>query len=218
MLKLGEKGAIVQQDKKTYAIAPHLPCGVVSTEQLRTIADVAEKYNAAAVKVTSAARIALVGIKEEDIDNAWKDLEIPPGHAVGLCMRSIKVCPGTTFCVMGKQNSLGLGMKLDKQYHGMDLPSKTKMAVSGCKNQCAENCIKDVSLVGTKSGWTLLVGGKGAAKPRLAETLVEGLDSDKALESVGKVIDYYRENGKKGERIGDMIDRISLETLKKAVC
>ena len=217
MLKLGEKGAILQKDGKTYAIAPHFPCGVIANEQLRLIADVAEKYNAAAVKITSAARIAIVGIKEEDIDNAWEDLGISPGHAVGLCIRSIKVCPGTTFCRLGHQDSLGIGMKLDEQYHGMELPSKTKMAVSGCQNQCAENCIKDVSLVGKKSGWDLLVGGQGAAKPRLADTLAEGLDSDEALKSISKVIDYYRENGKKGERIGKMIDRIGLETLKTAV-
>ena len=30
MLKLGEKGAIIQRDKETYAIAPHIPCGVVT--------------------------------------------------------------------------------------------------------------------------------------------------------------------------------------------
>jgi len=28
MLKLGENGAIPQRDKTTYAIAPHIPCGV----------------------------------------------------------------------------------------------------------------------------------------------------------------------------------------------
>ena len=29
MLEDGEKGVIIQRDKKTYAIAPHIPCGVV---------------------------------------------------------------------------------------------------------------------------------------------------------------------------------------------
>ena len=60
MLKLGEKGAILQRDKQTYAIAPHLPCGVATPETLRKLADVAEKYSASALKVTSAARIAIV--------------------------------------------------------------------------------------------------------------------------------------------------------------
>ncbi|MDD2389653.1 MAG: NAD(P)/FAD-dependent oxidoreductase, partial [Desulfobacterales bacterium] len=111
MLKDGEKGAVIQRDKETYAVAPHVPCGVITPDQLRKLADAAEKYNAAAVKITSAARIALVGIREEDLDNIWKDLEMPPGHAVGLCVRSVKACPGTTFCKRGQQDSLGMGMK-----------------------------------------------------------------------------------------------------------
>ena len=139
------------------------------------------------------------------------------GHAVGLCVRSIKACPGMDFCKLAKQDSLGMGMKLDKIYHGMELPSKTKMGVSGCTNQCAENCIKDVSLMGKKSGWTLMVGGNGASRPRLSEVFAEELDSDTALLLIEKIVDYYKENGKKGERIGKMIDRIGLDTLKDAV-
>ena len=43
MLKLGEKGAILQRDNETYAIAPHIPCGVVTPEQLRKLADARAK-------------------------------------------------------------------------------------------------------------------------------------------------------------------------------
>jgi NAD(P)H-nitrite reductase large subunit len=53
MLKLGEKRAILQRDKETYAIAPHIPCGVVSPERPRRIADVAEKYDAKAIKINA---------------------------------------------------------------------------------------------------------------------------------------------------------------------
>lgn len=216
-LKDGEKGVVLQRDKETYAIAPHLPCGVVTPDQLRRLAEVAEKYNAAAVKVTSAARIAIVGIREADVDAVWNDLGIPPGHAVGLCVRSIKACPGTTFCRLGQQDSLGMGTMLDSIYHGMDLPSKTKIGVSGCRNQCAENCIKDIGLYGKKDGWVLTVGGKGTGKPRLADTLAEDIDSDQALLLIEKVVAFYKENAKKVERIGAMIDRLGLETFKTAV-
>ena len=217
MLKLGEKGVVPQRDKETYAIAPHIPCGVVTPDQLRKIANVADKYKAQAVKLTSASRIAIVGLKEADIDNAWKDLSLGLGHAVGLCVRSIKACPGTAFCKLGQQDSLGMGMKLDEIYHGLELPSKTKMGVSGCTNQCAENCIKDISLMGKKSGWTLMVGGNGASRPRLAEVFAEELDSDTALDLIDKIVAYYKENGKKGERMGKMIDRLGLDTMKNAV-
>ena len=51
MLRLGEKGAIPQRDNETYAIAPHIPCGLLNPEVLRRLADVAEKYNVKVIAV-----------------------------------------------------------------------------------------------------------------------------------------------------------------------
>ncbi|GAF92839.1 unnamed protein product [marine sediment metagenome] len=217
MLTDGEKGVIIQRDKQTYAVAPHIPCGVTSPDALRKLADVAEKFAAAAVKVTSAQRIALVGLREEDIDAIWAELGMKPGAAVGLCVRSVKACPGTTFCKRGQQDSLTLGMALDETYHGMELPGKLKMGVSGCGNQCAETCIKDIGLVGKPKGWDLLVGGNGGGRPRLSEKLAEGLSTEDAKALVAKIIDYYRGNAKPHERIGRMIDRVGIDALSKAV-
>ena len=217
MLQDGEKGVVIQRDKETYAVAPHLPCGIVTPDILRKIADAADKYNCAALKLTSAARIAMVGIKEQDIDSLWQDLDMPHGAAVGLCVRSVKACPGTTFCKRGKQDSLGVGMKLDAHYHGMELPGKLKMGVSGCANQCAETSFKDIGLVGMAAGWKLLVGGCGGGKARIADQIAEGLSEEEIIELVENVVDYYRQNAKPHERLGRLIDRLGQEPLLKAV-
>lgn len=208
MLKDGEKGVIIQRDKQTYAVAPHIPCGVVSPELLRKIADVAEKYNAPALKITSAARIAMVGIKEEDVDQIWNELGMDKGAATGLCVRSVKACPGTTFCKRGIRDSLGMGLKLDEIYHGLELPGKMKMGISGCPNQCAETCIKDIALVGFGKGWKLLVGGNGGAIPRLAVELAKDLDDDQALEYIARVVEFYQKNARPHQRMGMMIERM----------
>ena len=92
-----EKGAIVQRDRETFAIAPPIPAGLTSPAQLRKIAEVAEKFGAAALKLTSAQRIAIIGISEEDLDPAWADLEMVPSGVIGPCVRSVKICPGTTY-------------------------------------------------------------------------------------------------------------------------
>lgn len=217
MLKIGEKGAIIQRDKETYAIAPHIPCGVVTPAMLRTLADIAEKYKAQAMKITSANRIAIVGLKEEDIDAVWQDLGMAPGAAVGMCVRSVRTCPGTTFCKMGQQDALGMGMKLDREYHGMDLPGKFKMAVSGCQINCAESWVRDIGLFGKPKGWTLVIGGNVGAAPRIAQEVAVDLTDDQALEKIAGVIAYYRENAQKGERLGKMIDRIGFDTVKAAL-
>ena len=217
MLNDGEKGVVIQRDRQTYAVAPHIPCGVVTPEILRKIADVAEKYHCQALKITSAARIALVGIEEKDIDAAWADLGMEPGSLVGICVRSVKACPGTTFCKRGQQDSLGVGMLLDEKYHGVQMPGKMKMGVSGCPNQCAETGFKDIGLVGTPKGWRVLVGGCGGAMPRIAEVLAQRLNTDDALALLDKIVEYYRDNAKPKERIGRMIQRLGLGHMEEAV-
>ena len=217
MLKLGEKGAILQRDKETYAIAPHIPCGIVSPALLRTIADVAEKYHAKAVKITGATRIAIVGIKEEHIDAVWEELKLDKGAAVGLCVRSIRACPGNTFCRLGLQDALGMGLKLDKMYHGMELPGKFKMAVSGCTLSCAESWVRDIGLIGKKEGWTVIIGGNVGARPRIGNELISGLDDGDAMSAVEKIVNYFRRSAKKGERLGKMIERVGLEPFKQEV-
>ena len=217
MLKLGEKGAILQRDKQTYAIAPHIPCGVVTPELLRRIADVSEKYNAQTIKITGATRIAIVGIREEDVDQVWQEIQLDKGAAVGLCVRSIRACPGTTYCRLGKQDALEIAMKLDQRYHAMVLPGKFKMAVSGCHLSCSESWVRDIGLIGLKDGWQVVIGGNVGAEPRIAQEIASGLDDDDALRAVDKLVQCYQEVAKKGERLGKTIDRIGLEPFKAAL-
>jgi len=211
-----EKAAIVQRDKETYAIAPHIPGGIIDPAGLRKIATVAEKYGAKALKLTSAQRIAIVGIRPEDIDKAWKDLGMKPGAAIGLCVRSVKICPGTTFCKRGQQDSVGVGLRLDEIYHGMELPWKFKMGVSGCANSCAEPAVKDIGLIGASKGWRLLVGGSSGLKPRISQVLAENLSDEDALLLIDKVISYYKVHAKK-QRLGEFIEEIGIEKFKKDV-
>ncbi len=209
-----DKGAILQRDKTTFAIAPHIAGGICDPNTLRKLADVAEKYHAAALKITGAQRIAIVGLKEEDIDKAWADLGIKPGAAVGMCVRSIKVCPGTTFCKRGVQDSVGLGLALDAAYHGMTTPSKFKIGVSGCPNSCGESWLKDLGFLGTAKGFKCIVGGDAGRTPRIGRELAADLDIDHAKALAEKVIQYYRTNAKERERIGVFIDRIGWEKFR----
>jgi NAD(P)H-nitrite reductase large subunit len=189
---------------------------VVTPEVLRKIADVAERYGVGQVKITSAARIALLGIREEDVDAVWADLGMDPGNVVGICVRSIKACPGTTYCKRGQQDSLGVGMLLDEKYHGMQLPGKMKIGVSGCPNQCGETSFKDIGLVGSPKGWRIYVGGNGGTNPRLGEVLVQRISTEEALAIIDKILEYYRANAKPKERMGRMIERLGLNALEEA--
>lgn len=212
-----EKGAVLQRDKKTYAVVPHMPGGLVTPDVLRRIADVAEKYQAQAIKCTSAQRIALVGLPEDKLDEVWRDLDMKPGSAIGLCVRSVKFCPGTAFCKRGQQDSVSMGLKLDERYHGMSLPGKFKIGVSGCANSCGENHFRDIGIMGLPKGFRLMVGGNGGVKPRIAVTLYDNLDEEQVLEKVDRIIAVFAANAKKHERLGKYIERVGLEEFQKQV-
>ncbi len=213
-----EKGAILQRDRETYAIAPHIPGGITDTATLRKICDVADKYKVQAVKLTSAQRIALVGIREEDLDNIWKDLDQKPGAAIGLCVRSVKICPGTTFCKRGVQDSVGLGLKIDAIYHAMELPNKMKMGVSGCMLSCSEVWVKDIGVMGTPKGWKILVGGNSGTRPRIADVLAEEIATDEGvLAIIEKIISWYKAEPKKEQRLCRIVEQMGIDAFRQAV-
>jgi NAD(P)H-nitrite reductase large subunit len=212
-----EKGAVLQRDRETYAIAPHIPGGITDVATLRKIADVAEKYQAQALKITSAQRIAIIGIPEEKVDEAWRDVGEEPGNVIGMCVRSVKICPGTTYCKRGQQDSVAVGLNMDERYHGLELPWKFKMGISGCINDCAEGCVKDVALVGTPKGWNVMVGGNGGAQPRLSRKLLQHVPTDdEALAIVDRIVDWFREQDRRC-RLGKFVDEMGLEAFRDEV-
>ncbi|RNC72305.1 MAG: NAD(P)/FAD-dependent oxidoreductase [Desulfuromonadales bacterium] len=212
-----EKGAILQRDKETYAIAPHIPGGITDTATLRKLCDVADKYYVKELKLTSAQRIALFGVKEEDLDAIWADLDQQPGAAIGLCVRSVKICPGTTWCKRGVQDSVSLGLKIDAAYHAMELPNKMKLGISGCMLNCAETMLKDIGVVGTPKGWRIYVGGNAGARPRIGDLLAEtAAVEDDVLAIVARIVTYYKGSGSE-QRLGRIVEQMGVEEFRKAV-
>ena len=210
-----EKGAIVQRDRQTFAIVPHTPAGLISSMQLRKIADVADKFRVAMIKVTSAQRLALIGLAEENLDAAWHELDEPVGYTTGLCVRSVKICPGTDCCKRGLRDSVAVGLELDKRFHGRPLPWKMKMGISGCPNDCGETCIKDIGLIGSPRGWHLSVGGNGGSQPRLSQRLLEHIpDDEQALVAVQRLVDWFAEQERKC-RLGKLVEEIGIEHLRQ---
>ncbi|HJJ51094.1 MAG TPA: NAD(P)/FAD-dependent oxidoreductase [Methanocorpusculum sp.] len=210
------KGAIVQRDMETFLIHPHIPGGFVEPALLRKIADVAEKYDAKYLKLTGAQRIAIIGLKEEDLDKVWDEFE-DRSKAIGLTIRSIQMCPGTRSCKRAKQDSPGLGFALDKEYYGKPAPAKFKIGVSGCDNCCSDSWMKDLGFFGTDDGFTAVAGGKGGGTAKVGRELATGLTQDQAIALTAKVITWYRENGKFPERLGATIERVGFDTFIKSV-
>jgi NAD(P)H-nitrite reductase large subunit len=213
------EGAILQRDKETYAIVPRIPMGVLTPEILENLAKAARKYNVRIIKITSGQRIALVGLKQEDLKNAWKDLAMEVGPAEGLCVHYVQACPGTETCKFGQGDSLELAGKLEQLYVGRKdyIPAKTKFGISGCRLNCAESFLRDIGAFATPEGWTVIAGGNSGGRPRIGDVIAEKLSEEQVIKLIKNCLDYYTQNARQKERMPRFIQRIGVEEFKKTV-
>lgn len=205
----------IKNGQRRYAITPRIPAGFIQPDQLQKYIEVAKTFGAV-LKLTGSQRIMITNLKAEDVDKAWEMLGMEPAHTVSNRVRSVKICPGTTFCKRAKQDSVKLGMQIERKYISKEMPSKMKIGVSGCPNSCSESVMKDVGVIGTVEGWNVYAGGSGGAHPRIGDFIASVTIEKEALALVDRIIEFYKANAQI-ERMGEFIDRIGLEAFKHAV-
>ncbi|MGA4919555.1 NADPH-nitrite reductase [Bacillus subtilis] len=208
--------ANIQKDG-TYSVVPRMYGGVTNSTNLRKIADVVDKYEIPLVKMTGGQRIDLIGVKKEDLPKVWEDLDMPSGYAYGKTLRTVKTCVGEQFCRFGTQDSMALGIALEKKFEGLNTPHKVKMAVSACPRNCAESGIKDLGVVGIDGGWELYVGGNGGTHLRAGDLLMKVKTNEEVLEYAGAYLQYYRETANYLERTSAWLERVGLSHVQSVL-
>ena len=208
--------ANIQKDG-SFSVVPRMWGGLTTPDELRRIADVAEKYRVPTVKVTGGQRIDLLGIRKEDLPGVWRDLGMPSGHAYGKSIRTVKTCVGSEHCRFGTQQSMKMGVALEKMLFGMWSPHKVKLAVSGCPRNCAEAGIKDVGIIGVDSGWEIHIAGNGGIKTEVAHFLCKVGSEEEVKEVSGAFLQLYREEGFYLERTVHYVQRVGLEFVKQRI-
>jgi nitrite reductase (NADH) large subunit len=208
--------ANIQKDG-TYSVIPRMWGGETTANELRRIADAADKYKVPTIKVTGGQRIDLLGVKKEDLVGIWKDIGMPSGHAYAKALRTVKTCVGSEWCRMGTQDSTQMGKDLERAMWRMYAPHKVKFAVSGCPRNCAEAGIKDVGIIGVDSGWEMYVAGNGGIKTEVAHFLVKVKTAAEVLEYTGAFCELYRQEGWYLERTVHYVSRVGLDYVKKKI-
>ena len=105
-------------------------------------------------------------------------------------------------------------MKLSKNFHGMELPCRTKIGVAGCKNSCTSVYSKDVGVITDLDGKMIVtVGGSAGYNQRRSDIVTKGLNEKEVFDLIKVILDYYNEEAYAGEKLGEFLDRISIEIL-----
>ncbi|MEH6905204.1 nitrite reductase large subunit NirB [Neobacillus drentensis] len=208
--------ANIQKDG-TYSVVPRMYGGVTTAADLKKIAEIAEKYEVPLVKLTGGQRIGLFGVKKEDLPAMWEELDMPSGYAYGKTLRTVKTCVGAQFCRYGTQDSMALGIELEKKFERLDTPHKVKMGVSACPRNCSEAGIKDIGFVGIDGGWEIYVAGNGGVDLRAGDLLSTVKTQADVMEMTGAYLQYYRETANYLERTSKWVERVGLDNVREVL-
>ena len=206
------------QNNGTFSVVPRIYGGVTSPQELRRIAEVAEKHQVPMIKLTGGQHIDLLGIPKNKLPEIWKDLGMPSGHAYTKALRTCKTCVGSDFCRYGLGDSTSLGIRIEKRFQGVETPHKVKLAVSGCPRNCAEATTKDIGVVAIEGKrWEIYVGGAAGSTVRKGDLLCTVETPEEVLLYAGRFLQYYRENARYMERSYGFVERLGLERLRRVL-
>lgn len=137
-----------QQDKFAYRL--RIVAGRVEADQLRSLADAAEKYGDGHIHLTTRQGIEVPFIHIDNVDAVRDDLTAA-GLQKGTCgprIRGVMGCQGNTVCPRGLIDPQDIARKVDEKYFAVDVPGKFKISITGCPASCAKPQENDFGVIG----------------------------------------------------------------------
>lgn len=189
-----------------------IPSGVLVPEQLRALAEIAEKFSTGRGHVTTRENCQFHFVKMENVPTIMRllaDSGLTTREACGNTVRNVTscalagVCPTETFDVTPYALATTRFFLRHPEFH--DLPRKFKIAFSGCEDDgnCAAAGIHDVGLIarlrglnGTaRRGFKVLVGGGLGSLPTEAATLTDFLPEEELIPTLEAILRVFSEHG-----------------------
>jgi len=189
-----------------FMVRIRIPNGLLHSHQLRTIADVTEKYARGTADLTVRQNIQLHWVTIQDLPELLDGLWHAGLTTKGSCgddTRNITGCPLAGVDADEIFDASSLALEANNFFVGngdfYNLPRKFKVCITGCRVWCAYPEINDVGLTavrraGGEVGFSLRVGGGLSADPHLAVRLNAFVQRQQVIPVLKGVAEIFRES------------------------
>jgi sulfite reductase (ferredoxin) len=190
-----------------FMVRIRIPNGLMRSEQVRTIASLAEKYGRGVADITVRQNIQLHWVTIESLPDVLQSLWNVGLTTTGACgdvARNITGCPLAGLDGDEIIDASPLALQIDRELGGnsefYNLPRKFKISITGCRHWCSYPEINDIGLTATtrrragksEVGFTLRVGGGLSTNPHLAVALDAFIKPDQVIKVVRGVAEIFR--------------------------
>lgn len=216
--KQGGQRCLGKQRDGDYALTVGVPTACFTSQHLRSLADIVEKF-ARVGHLSTGQSMVLLGIKQQDYYQA-RQAALDAGlqiRSVGRDVFQVKCCPGADYSPFGLQRTFSLVTLLEETFRGVPTPQKFKISVSGCSNCCANTRLSDFGVHATMKGWKVYIGGKMGFSPVVAGEIAASVTADEVVKYLAAVLRTYRELAQPNEKLALTLKRLGLEAFKATV-
>jgi len=199
--------------------------GDATSEQMRAVADIAERYSFSELRVTHRQNLVLPHVMESDLYSVWQalaEVELAEGN-IDL-PSDIIACPGLDYCALATARSIPIAQAVSKKIRSTELKTDlggVSVNISGCINACAHHHVASIGVLGLNKGgvenYQLTLGGRNDQNASIGERLGPGVSGDDVPEAIEKIITIYTDVREAGESLSDTYDRVGKEPFKEAV-
>src|SRR5512138_2746635 len=189
-----------------------IPFGGISANQLRRVAELADRYATGVGHVTTRQDIQMHFVELKDVPTIMRGLAevgLTTREACANTVRNVTgchlagVCQGEVFDITPYAKTVAY--HLLRNPLNQSLPRKFKIAFSGCRHDCALTPIHDIGLLAAKAadgkiGFRMVAGGGLGSAPRIAQVLREFTPIDELIPSIEAVIKVFDTLGNRKNR------------------
>ncbi|SEA92129.1 nitrite reductase (NADH) large subunit [Thalassobacillus cyri] len=205
------------QSNGTYTIVPQIHGGRPDIDQMKKITYVAEKYPSIELVVAGDQRIQLSGVKKEELNNVWVDLDMPL-YARGFNkVAPIQTSAGVYLCNCIDYSYLDLVTGLEQKTALLKTPFRITIGISFCFHDGADATLKDLGAIRVSGRWEIYVGGSVGKDVRQGRLLSVVETDEEAQEFMLSFIQYYRESSHYLERSWQWIERAGLVHIREVL-
>lgn len=142
-------GFLLQNDKEHFAVRFLSRAGNYTTEELKNLNYLADKYGRGYMGVTTRLQMEIPWIKDENAEKVMEEAKmLGLRHGgTGMKIRPLVACKGTV-CLHGNIDTQEICRQLETRYFATDTPAKCKIGIVGCANNCAKANINDIGIMG----------------------------------------------------------------------
>ncbi|MGF1503195.1 MAG: nitrite/sulfite reductase [Paracoccaceae bacterium] len=199
--------------------------GDATAEQMRAIADLAERHSQDEMRVTHEQNVVLPHVAKADLYAVYRALA-----AAGLdapnrgLVTDIIACPGLDYCALATARSIPVAQAISERFADIDRQREIgplAIKISGCINACGHHHVGHIGILGLdKAGvesYQITLGGDASETAALGERTGPGFGFEEVPQVIETVVDTYLGLRDPGETFLQTYRRVGMEPFKEAL-